>query len=797
MKRTRASSHKEKRAKRLKLAKSGTKEDEPTVHNCEDCDFDFHIAIFDNDTQKIRELLHDGEELCTDNGLNCFLIAHTTQNWQLLEKFLILRPEGIHARDENGATMFLLNAHKLDILMFLLKYGSDPHVSTNYGNAIIYALNNHASVECIEFLINLNIDVNEEDMYGKTALIYATIHARHEVVKLLLNTGADPNLLDNRGNSALLYAARNESETVIPIIHTLIRHGANLHVKDSFGQSPLMESIFTQNIEIVKIFIQAGSDLNLKDKSGCPVLLYAIRSNNPVFAVKVTLELLLAGCDVNVQDSEGNTALIEACRNLYPNSELEMVQNLMLFDADPNVSNKDGFTPVMALCSSIHFPQRHRLVFELLNYSNVDVLARDSEGYNALMHLCKHKPTTSRDRRQIMMALLVTNSMCGVVSISARENPLSILSKSEYCDPFMMFELLRVTADPFLADDEGCTPMYHIVDTYFKVTDDTQRENILQSVKVIFSKAEKTRKTFKFMYQGLQMHPQSLLLQNFNYLEFKNDAPIYRMVLYSNFSDKKMGVPDYFTLPENLEDLLVTNVFDFDTLGCYFKSAMEHIYTEDVSNIIEDILLPLDRLQSLGYTFEDHSNTTISPLTVLLSFNIEVLASNKRTLEGDTERNNDERIQELDGIDGDAEIEDQYTDLLMMFITKRGANVSQRMLRFADPRLSSLNNDTIVEYLLDYWPVHPLALLLFFRPNRYLLRQETNDHLVQVVYNLFPMLCQVTALLPYNIPNYDMMTDFLHHSLDSWEELMSEQGRPLQLPPIKIPPQNCFWPPAA
>jgi ankyrin repeat protein len=702
MKRIRTSSRKdnERKCKRLKMTyrsyrntnNIGTIEPEDIPdHNCEDCDYDFHLAIFDNNIRKIKQLLLENEDLCVEKGLNCFMITHLTQNWPLLERFLILKPEGVHARDENGCTLFLLNAHRLEILRLLLKYGSDPHVSTNYGNALTYAINHNAPIECVEFLLNLHIDIHEEDMYGKTALTYATIYGRSDVVKLLLQHGANPNFIDNQGNSALLYAARHHTENIIPVIHLLLHEGADLHFLDANGRDALTCSIVSSKcINIVTTLIQAGSDLNRKDKYGWAPLFYAMKSESPEFALKSVVELLLGGSDVNITDFEGNTALIEACRMFYPNSEVEMIQNLLDFGANPNACNIFGYTPLMAACASLHYPKRLEIIKELLKV-DIDITAKDNHEYNAVMHLCE-QTGNPKLRYQILKELLNKNIMCGIVSLSAVQTPLSVLTKSPNCDPIILMELLKITADPFLVDEEGCTPIFNIVETYFKASK-SERGNLSQCIRILYDKAEKMRKSFNFIHQDLQMHPQSLLLQNFSYLDFKEQFPIYSTILNSTFTNKKMTIPEYFTLPENLEEILETNLFEMDAIGCYFKSAMEHVYTEDVTNVIHDILWPLERLHSYGYHFNESNPTTLSPLTILLSFNIDLLAANSKVYEPQPELPENERIIDQEIIDPESDMEDQFTDLLMYFITKRGANVAQRMLRFSDKKLQQLSDE--------------------------------------------------------------------------------------------------------
>ena len=74
------------------------------------------------------------------------------------------------------------------------------------------------------------------------------------------------------------------------VAELLIKAGANvntrLSIKDDSRNiqlkniTPLMWVIFDYNTELAELFIEAGSDLNAKDKDGNTALYYAITRNN-------------------------------------------------------------------------------------------------------------------------------------------------------------------------------------------------------------------------------------------------------------------------------------------------------------------------------------------------------------------------------------------------------------------------------------------------------------------------------------------------------------------------------------
>jgi len=75
--------------------------------------------------------------------------------------------------------------------------------------------------------------------------------------------------LDNTtddGWTALMIACRNQAESTPETVELLIKHGANVNLANSFGQTPLMKAVCYADKHIVKILIKAGADVNYVDR---------------------------------------------------------------------------------------------------------------------------------------------------------------------------------------------------------------------------------------------------------------------------------------------------------------------------------------------------------------------------------------------------------------------------------------------------------------------------------------------------------------------------------------------------
>jgi len=153
-------------------------------------------------------------------------------------------------------------------------------------------------VELLNILIRHGADVNYVDAQGQTVLMLATVHGFYAQcgndsrlysyggnawqVRNLLTAGARLNDRDREGNTALMLAAKYGRSDIVKL---LLDAGADIHLKNSHGETALIHatsSIGTfdeANLKIaVKSLIAGRSNLNEKDEQCMTALAYAVRS---------------------------------------------------------------------------------------------------------------------------------------------------------------------------------------------------------------------------------------------------------------------------------------------------------------------------------------------------------------------------------------------------------------------------------------------------------------------------------------------------------------------------------------
>lgn len=183
-----------------------------------------------------------------------------------------------------------------------------------------------------EILINNNADITITDDSGGTALMSACFNGHYIIVKKLLENGSDPNIVDSFGNTALIYTCKKGH---IVVVKLLIEYGADQTIVNKKGYSALDLALFSwshesdldiyedfldytknhkdlwkKGLEIAKLLIDNGADLNYQDKFGITYLMYALAC----FHNDTVQFLIDNGANINAKDNNGNTALMLVCK---------------------------------------------------------------------------------------------------------------------------------------------------------------------------------------------------------------------------------------------------------------------------------------------------------------------------------------------------------------------------------------------------------------------------------------------------------------------------------------------------
>ncbi|KAF4211483.1 hypothetical protein CNMCM8980_002009 [Aspergillus fumigatiaffinis] len=178
-------------------------------------------------------------------------------------------------------------------------------------------------------------DINTRDRYGRTPLSYAAWNGHLSTVKLLLEANARTSWHDDIGATPLTYAICNEHQDVIKalledkphlnpsvvrrdlllaasskgqeaVVHMLLGKHVDIECHDSRdGRTPLSQAARNGRVEVVKLLVQNGANLETRDKTGqTPLMRAAIQEDETVVD-----SLLANGACIDARDLQGLTAL--------------------------------------------------------------------------------------------------------------------------------------------------------------------------------------------------------------------------------------------------------------------------------------------------------------------------------------------------------------------------------------------------------------------------------------------------------------------------------------------------------
>lgn len=157
--------------------------------------------------------------------------------------------------------------------------------------------------------------VNMSDNNGNTALHYSVSHGNFDIVSLLLDSKVcDVNKQNKAGYTAIMLASlavlKNEAHR--SVIQRLFNLG-DVNIRASqHGQTALMLAVSHGRYDLVKLLIDAGAEVNIKDVDGSTALMCASEHGHLEI---VKLLLAQADCDVTTTDNDGSTALSIAVTN--------------------------------------------------------------------------------------------------------------------------------------------------------------------------------------------------------------------------------------------------------------------------------------------------------------------------------------------------------------------------------------------------------------------------------------------------------------------------------------------------
>jgi len=216
--------------------------------------------------------------------------------------------------------------NKFNIIKILLEYGLDIDAKDEKGKTLLlyaiedenelivnYLLENHASIQPINENIKYLKELTKNNKENEKELLKTfefRMKNKLNIIKLLLKYGLDINAEDEERKTLLLYVIDEVNES---LFYYLLKNKTSLESLQAINIKVLLKFIFNtienenenvlnklskyankekeeeKYIEIIKLLIQSGLDINDKDEEGNTILIYAIEARK-VSVIQYLLE---------------------------------------------------------------------------------------------------------------------------------------------------------------------------------------------------------------------------------------------------------------------------------------------------------------------------------------------------------------------------------------------------------------------------------------------------------------------------------------------------------------------------
>ncbi len=347
---------------------------------------------------------------CYSRGATALSIAASRGHLAIV-RLLLDKDANVNAKDIDHTTPLMEAAAKgyTKIGQILIEHKADINAKSKINNTALLAASRNGDIELVKYLLSKGAEINvQESDNGYTSLVSALIGGHLEIAKLLLAYDAQVNTVDKDGRTPLMAATKacfpmfwiwsgirrsfEATETHLlglEIVKLLLVKGANVNAIDNKGCTPLM--VVGQNgvrgkiaKKLARLFVEHGADINAHNEDGDAVLTIAAYKGLD----KIVRVLIEHGADVNATDLFGNSVLMRALPkdtmhllNCEIDNILLAINVLLSNGAHVNAVNKSSATALSLACGK----DGKKEIVQFLLEHNADIDKQDNQGITPLM----------------------------------------------------------------------------------------------------------------------------------------------------------------------------------------------------------------------------------------------------------------------------------------------------------------------------------------------------------------------------------------------------------------------------
>ncbi|CAI9722032.1 transient receptor potential cation channel subfamily A member 1-like [Octopus vulgaris] len=358
-----------------------------------------------------------------------------------------------------GACPFLKNVNGCTALRWAVRYGYIEcvnillgHFTNEHKSDLISSLNLASAFgysQIVESIIASSlIDVNTPDCYQQYPIHYAANKGHEDVLQLLIQNKADLNVTNAKGDTALFLAIQNDQ---MHIVRMLIEFGCEVYLKNmegkdiwSFALLKRDKACFQGLIYIIREKIINGStELEMLFNTRSPV--FEIAKNGDLSGLEILEERKL---DMKIKDEDGNTILHIAAQGKHH----AIVDRFK----DPNFLNEQNNNEETALHLAVSTGSFETINAFLKLGAKANIKNCNGE---TILHIAAKSKNTSAEVMRLLVNYVMNRHSWDNLNDTDKEGRNALHVAALYSSPGVIWECRILNCNT--SDINGDTP-YHL-----------------------------------------------------------------------------------------------------------------------------------------------------------------------------------------------------------------------------------------------------------------------------------------------------------------------------------------------
>ncbi|XP_065333887.1 ankyrin-3-like isoform X2 [Cloeon dipterum] len=272
-----------------------------------------------NDNLKVIECLLEAGADINLRGVHGFtpcLAAALHANVETL-KLLVERGADLHVVDNMLADPFQIacDSDDIDKIKYLVSIGKYDLKRRNVNEKTAWIKSSrHESLEVKKFLIELGANIHDTDKFNLGGMVLAAQFSTPENCQFMLDIGLGFDVLTKDGGNALHQTCVSGNLATAKFILGLKCLNVNATMKS--GKTALMIAAGRGHLELVKLLLENGADINIRNDYGS-LAFHAAAATGDLKTVEYLLSISETGSLLEDRNKRGETPLILSCRNIY------------------------------------------------------------------------------------------------------------------------------------------------------------------------------------------------------------------------------------------------------------------------------------------------------------------------------------------------------------------------------------------------------------------------------------------------------------------------------------------------